>query len=683
MRAVVSRAVSGRVLGRGGRVLGRASGALLAMLLLASAPREAHADTFLGTRFDLEERADSVDVRLDHGHATLVVTRVVENPGARSDQAMFHIDMPEGGVATRLRTAGIGKRGEPIWFEGELMEAEAAAKKYQELTGIGGYYPKDPALLSWRSQRHLALQVFPVPSRSTKTVEYTIRMPMAYDDGAYHMTLSKLGTEALPAKMRFVSVNPEEAIEVNGIGVLPGAVITSTRDLEVRLKPKPIASASLEGALASFGFAADRVLVHARVATPARLSQVPANASIVVLLDASVSMQQSFEAERTAARAYLSHFPNASVEVLTFDRKVNSPFGGPIPARDAIARLYALKDSFANGSHVDEAIARADAKLAQSPAPPAARRIVLFTDLKTREALTADKFAQRTLASGALLHLATMSGGSASLLRDDESAWAKLPRASGGLLWHATCDGGSATNDVRAVFEELARPKRIDRVKVTGLPDLASPERLEEGMGIDHLQIAKAPVTQVTIEGELWSRPVRFAMSPAADEAKKWAALVFGSPVLSELTEPEQMTLAMHGGAVSPVTSYLAIEPGVRPSTEGLEPGELGSGSGVGVGQGFGSGHGRLGSTRTSSLDRQAFLDNELKKAATKCGARADQGVTSNIESTNTEIVEVRDTAITPARDAKMESCISEELWAISLPSQFTEDHETWALARR
>ncbi len=37
------------------------------------------------------------------------------------------------------------------------------------------------------------------------------------------------------------------------------------------------------------------------------------------------------------------------------------------------------------------------------------------------------------------------------------------------------------------------------------------------------------------------------------------------------------MVLARHGRAVSPVTSYLAIEPGVRPSTEGLNEGELGS----------------------------------------------------------------------------------------------------------
>ena len=71
----------------------------------------------------------------------------------------------------------------------------------------------------------------------------------------------------------------------------------------------------------------------------------------------------------------------------------------------------------------------------------------------------------------------------------------------------------------------------------------------------------------------------------APQREKLWSALVFGSNVLDELSEPEMMTLAMKGGAVSPVTSYLAIEPGVRPSTEGLD---------WGTGQGFGSGHGRF-----------------------------------------------------------------------------------------
>ena len=40
---------------------------------------------------------------------------------------------------------------------------------------------------------------------------------------------------------------------------------------------------------------------------------------------------------------------------------------------------------------------------------------------------------------------------------------------------------------------------------------------------------------------------------------------------MNGLSESEMMVLAKHGRAVSPVTSYLAVEPGVRPSTEGIE----------------------------------------------------------------------------------------------------------------
>src|SRR5205085_1665554 len=103
------------------------------------------------------DRGHTIEVRIEPGHATLTITRVFENRSAKHDQAMLHMtDFPLGAVATGMRTLG------DKWFVAELLDAEVAAKKYRELTGIGGYYPKDPALLSWRSQGHLALQVFPI-----------------------------------------------------------------------------------------------------------------------------------------------------------------------------------------------------------------------------------------------------------------------------------------------------------------------------------------------------------------------------------------------------------------------------------------------------------------------------------------------------------------------------------------
>ncbi len=650
--------------------------ALLAFLALGAAP--AAADTVAGTRFDLRERVHSVDVRLEHGHATLVVTRVVDNAAPRSDQAMFHIDLPPGAVATRLRAAGTGPHGEAVWFEGELMEAEAAAQKYTELTGIGGYYPKDPALLSWRSQRHLALQVFPVMGRGSKTVEYTMQMPMEYADGVYRMTLPQLGTGELPAKVRVTPANPEETVEINGVGVAAGSAVIASRELEVRLKPRGVPA--LEGALASFGFASARVLVHARVAAAPRLGQTPAHAAVVVLLDTSRSMEDDVPSELAAARAYLSHFPSADVEVMTFDRKVRSPFGGPLPVREALARLYSFAPAVSNGSRIDDAMARADARLGKSTA--GARRILLLTDLRTREALTPERFAAHPLASGAVLHIATLaSHPNVQLERDDQSPWSKLPRSTGGLLWHASFDG--ALNDTsRAVFEEWVRPKRIQRVTVKGLPGLVAPNELLEGAGIEHLAIEGAEVAQFSIEGELWSRSVRWSASSSAGEARRWAGLVFGSTLLGELSEAEQMTLAMHGRAVSPVTSFLAIEPGVRPSTEGLEVGESGVGGGVGTAQGFGTGFARYGSGNTPGIDRQGFVDRALATALAACAVRGRTGRAS-IESTRAEVVDVRDVELGPARDAKAEACITEQLWTVMLPGAFIEEHATWNAATR
>ena len=173
------------------------TGSLLAVVLLpALASTPARADSLVATRYEMVERAHVVEMKVDRGFATLVVRRTVANGGPKSDQATFHLDIPPASVATRLRTSGANAQGQTIWFEGELMEAEAAAKKYQELTGIGGYYPKDPALLSWRSQGNLALQVFPVLGQSTKTVEYTLKLPLEYEDGAYRVELPAMGTEA-------------------------------------------------------------------------------------------------------------------------------------------------------------------------------------------------------------------------------------------------------------------------------------------------------------------------------------------------------------------------------------------------------------------------------------------------------------------------------------------------------
>lgn len=637
-------------------------------------------DTVEGTRFDVIEKAHAIDVSVERGHATLVVTRTVENPGPKSDQALFHLYIPDGAVATRLRTSGVNAKGETVWFEGELLEAEEAAKRYQELTGVGGYYPKDPALLSWRSQGHLALQVFPILSKQTKVVEYTLRVPLKYAEGTHQLELPVMGSPTVHPRIRVRSERPADRVTVNGVVVTAATTVNGGQPLKIQVTPE--VRGAISGELASFGYAKDKHLVHAEINLAKRISEVPANASVVILIDSSFSMRGVTDSAVTAARAYLASFPGASVEVMTFARKVSSPFGGPLPSAEALSRLYGFQPTHANGSQLDEAVSVADAKLARSPAG-APRRLLVITDMEMRTALTPERFAARTISSGAIVHLATMGGSSASeLVRDDDDAWAKLPRRTGGLFWHALAP--TRVNDqTRAVFEEWVRPKRIDKVVVKGLPaDAFAETTMKEGDGFEFLGLAGKTSSQVSLEGEVWSSPIRWSNAASADEGKKWAALAFGTHLVSQLSEKEMMTLAMHGRAVSPVTSYLAIEPGVRPSTEGLEYGEGGGGGGFGEGIGLGSigtiGHG----AGTSSVDHDAFLNKALGTAMRACQAPTGSSANAEVETTRIEVVDITGVTLAPKRDARVESCIAEHLWQnVQLPSTFTFPSKTWSVS--
>jgi hypothetical protein len=651
------------------------AGCLLATILV---PAVAAADSVDATRYEIIERSHAVELKIDRGFATLVVQRVVANTGPKSDQATFHLDIPSTAVATRLRTAGVNGRGETIWFEGELMEAEAAAKKYQELTGIGGYYPKDPALLSWRSQGALALQVFPVPPQSTKTVEYTLKLPVTYEHGAYRVELPAMGTEDMPARVRISAAHPEDAVTVNGIVVSDAITARAEKPISIELRPRGVPAVDM--ALASVAFADGKHLVRGRIAAAAHLAEAPYGAHVVVLFDGSRSHHDA-DAGLAAVRAYLGHMKGATVDFLTFDREVRAPIGRTLPLATALSRLAGLKLEPRNGSRIDDALARADAILQTSPVAPGARRVVVVTDTLTRSELTPEKIGAAAWKSGAVVHVAVVTNGAAAVARDDDSPWATLPRRTGGLFWNGAAPA-LIDASTRTVFEQWARPKRIDKLVVNGLSGtFMPPDTLDEGEGIDHFVIADSATTRVEITGELWSRPLKAVAMPTAEQGKLASALVFGSSLWGALSESEQMKLALLGGAVSPVTSYLAIEPGVRPSNEGLDWGGGGRGEGIGLGEGFGMGHGQHATSGGRIVvDKNAWLRAQLVSAMKGC-APAAAAATATIESTLDEVVDVGRVELAPARDAKAEACVREELWKVSLPgATFSAEFEAFTV---
>ena len=654
---------------------------------LVAAPGLAIAqDGLSGLRGVLEERQHRIDLTIAPGHATLVVQRTVENLGRRHDQADWQIFLPETAVATLLRTRGMVD-GVPRWFVGELMEAEAAAAKYRELTGIGGYYPKDPALLSWRSPGHLALQVFPVPPGERKTVSYTLEMPTTYRDGRHELSIPRLGIADAPAEVVVRPLSKQDRLLVNGQPFPAGGrLATIGGDAVIALVPAW--TPQVGAALGVKTFGDDRTLVSYRIDAAPRLGHVPRDAEVVVILDWSRSLDQKLcEDGVGAAAAVLRHFPGASVEVLTVDRQVRRRHGRFVPVARALSDLATIEIQRRNGSNLDRALAQADQLLATAPARHA-RRVLLFSDLRTREALDVAKLEGAFKRSGALLHVARIEQGRPQLTADPEGEWSGVARATGGLLWNALVASGATeapNGEMTTTMEELARPMRLHRFRVIA-PGIdvspsagdddggASAQNLDEGQGIAGLKIARDPPPWMEIVGELWSRQVRVRVSPDPAESRRWSALVFGSEVMDGLSDKEMMVLARYGRAVSPVTSYLAIEPGVRPSTEGLEDvGAGGGGTGEGtIGLGNLATYGRGG----GGFDHVAWLRKALEPARKTCGFGRD-AVSIAIETTLDEIVDVPKLSTDGRGDR---ACLLEAVWSLELPAAFSSAHEFWSV---
>jgi Mg-chelatase subunit ChlD len=641
--------------------------ALAAMVTLAGG---AGADTFAATRSDqLVETNHTVSITLRRDHALLEVERTVHNGGERPDQALFHIFPGPSAVAVGLKTLGT-LNGEPHWFEGELLEAELAARRYRELTGIGGYYPKDPALLSWRAPGHLALQVFPCMPGEDKKVAYRMIVPMGYDNGRYVLHLDPMGTEKVAAR---ATVRADGG-SVRGSGKAKSLLL----DKALRLEQVVPFSGPVEGELAALPFAPARVLAGFHFDVSPRLSQVPSRARLVILIDASRSMsREERDASLAAASSYLSHFTSSGVQtrVVAFSRTLAQITDGWQSAATARRRLGSTTIVARNGSEVGLALRHAAWLLADTP-EGVDKRVLLLTDTRTRDALRPADL-RRVLPEGTILHLGRVAPGAPQLTRDDRDRWAKLPRSTGGVLWDAAANRNPKHAAAqRALFEEWARPLRLDRVVLhaPGLTIDDVPSSLGEGEGVERHAITRRYVPFIALTAELWSQPVRRRLEPDRGYGKRRAALVFGSDLAHELSEPEMMTLALYGRAVSPVTSYLAIEPGVRPSTEGLEAaeslglsgiGQGGGGRGVGIGLGA---PGILGNL-------EELLRKQLLRPARACGVTS---ATVLVESTLREVVEITATVERDDAQHRRSRCLREAGWALDLPEVFAAlEHRT------
>jgi len=413
------------------------------------------------------------------------------------------------------------------------------------------------------------------------------------------------------------------------------------------------------------------------------LQALPKSASVVFVVDASRSTYDVME-QLTVARAYMDHVPDARAEVVLFRRfaeRVTGEFLTPSALWTALD--VANKDdrlALGNGSALEEGIRLAGKALRGRAGP---RRIVVLTDARLRSRFVVEDGVEalRTAPKGSIAHIVVPGADEdeTRLVRDDSHALAAIPASSGGVLFGINDQGDPKT--LRKAALELVRPVAIDQFEVRGV-DLATapevPTRMPEGSAYGFMIKSTEAPPRLRVQGKIWGRTFRRTIRANRRFGTATAAFVFSEDEHQSLTREQMMTVAMRGRAVSPVTSYLATEPGVRPSTIGLELVGTGSGGGgsgagtIGLGSAGMLGHGRMPKAWTLA----ELIDDGLDACVAQHDPPNDWRVELNIESTFYEVVDV----IPVSGDAAMRACLVEAAWELELTWNFKDERTTHAL---
>jgi hypothetical protein len=625
------------------------------------------------------ETAHAVAVHIASGVATFTVQRQFYNPGNQAEQVGLEIRLPEGAAATGLRI-----KARQRWYTGELMEASAASERYRSLTGYGAHDMKDPALLSWMEVGTLFLQVFPVMPKTVSTVEYTLTVPTSYAEGSYSVTYPRLerpcdGALALVAPV--LTVDRDATIDGQHVDArVPATLATATgcpdedsseASYAQIIVPGPATTVARLGRVVA---SSDHAVSRLELDAAPRLSKLPVHAQVVFVVDASYSVGDALAAELEIARAYARVVPDAEIELVAYRRTATRVFGGFVPATAFADELTAAVDrgalALGNGSALEDGARLAATALAGRSGP---KRIVVLTDELVRPELTPVMALARLaiVAPDTVVHVVGVDrfADPSRLVRDDAAAFASLATSHHGMFVRT---GARAAYAFDRTILALVRPTSIDRIVVAGLD---APSTLDEGSRLLIVTHAKAAPSRVVITGQLWSDPIRIDTVSSDAMSRATAAFMTAERDFDELTPEEQMTVALAGRAVSRVTSYVAYEPGTRPSRVGF------SFTGVEGGVEGGVAGGDLDGVTASGIlqrpDLAAMLGAMLDAHA--CFATDRREVTLAIDTTRDEIVDV---AIVGAADPAAR-CVAEATWRVRLDNRFDRAHERFTIVVR
>jgi hypothetical protein len=418
----------------------------------------------------------------------------------------------------------------------------------------------------------------------------------------------------------------------------------------------------------------DHAVSRLEVDVAPQLSKLPVRAQVVFVVDASYSVGDALAAELEIARAYARVVPDAEIEIVAYRRTATRVFGGFVPATAFADELTAAVDrgalALGNGSALEDGARLAATALAGRSGP---KRIVVLTDELVRPALTPVMALAKlaVVVPDTVVHVVGIDRLTepSRLARDDDAAFASLATSHHGMFVRT---GAGAAHAFDRTILSLVRPTSIDRIIAAGLD---APSTIDEGSRLLIVNHAKTAPSRVVIAGQLWSDPIRIDAIASDAMSRATAAFITAENDVDELTRDEQMAVALAGHAVSPVTSYVAYEPGTRPSRLGFR------GNGVEGGVEGGVVGGDFYDMATAATIKRADLAAMLGAMidARACFATDKREVALVIDTTRSEIVDV---AVVGSADPA-DRCVVEATWRVRLDNRFDRAQERFTIVMR
>jgi hypothetical protein len=666
-------------------------GLTLFLALLCLHTSAAQADSLLSTHGgELKEVMHRVQVRTDGDDLIMTVRRAYLNLGDRVEEAEVNISLPAGAVATGLRS----KLGN-TWYPGELMPAEQASRLYEQLTEHGPVGSQGPALLSFRAGDELRLKIFPIAPKKKATIEYELRVPTCYrngfqvsgyphpeeaDEGDPTMRTPRLrlskGTRGV-IRPTYDKLNEAEASAVDLCSEDSSWLPHLAEDQQLILVEHAPAS-PVTARVGAHLLGNRRVISELSIQFAPELAQIPEKAELVFVLDASYSQGADRLAQQLELiEDYLSFLPDASFDIVVYRRRAERLFGSLQPAKKARALFSRLRrnlPALGNGSHFERGVQLAASVFSDSERP---QRIIALTDSRLRVDFKAGLLETAlSEAPDALMHILSTELGAGAVYefeRADGHELAEVAMATGGMA--VQIYGERTTKNANEALLGLVRPVQVDSLELKGneswneIPDVGV-----EGYGHRSMLLLESAPEDLSLQGKIWGKTIQVTAAIDQELSGNLAALIFGRELMSELSRAEQLAAAIFGGAVSPVTSFLARNPQAAPSSYDYDD-ELGM---IGLG-GFGTssscgccgihGVGRAG-LAPKETGFAATLSGFLEQRAQACqslhGGEIDE-LKLEVETTGKEIVDV----VLSSEETPLADCVVEAAWELRLGEFF------------